>query len=101
MSELQASAWLVHGGRTFVNKAFISEDQAKRSIEERKDGAQIEPMVKLSDAIAYAEEAVRREREACAKLVQDYYTHGDNTQGWQDVFAERIRSRSEQGKEQG
>lgn len=48
-----------------------------------------------SQMLAYAEEAVLREREACAKLVEDYDTHGDHTQCWQDNFAAAIRNRKE------
>lgn len=38
------------------------------------------------------QERLKEERERCAKLIENYDTCGDNTQAWQDRFAEAIRS---------
>lgn len=46
---------------------------------------------KGADALAAIKAARVQALEEAAKLVQDYDTYGDPTQGWQDIFAERIR----------
>ncbi|WP_175958439.1 hypothetical protein [Burkholderia sp. BCC0405] len=40
-------AWVVEGGRTFVDKAFIREASADASIAERNDGARKTPLYTL------------------------------------------------------
>lgn len=37
-------------------------------------------------------EARRQALEEAAQLVEKFYTNGDNTQGWQDIFAAKIRA---------
>ena len=37
-------AWLVTGGRTYVDRAFMAELHAIQSVSERKDGARIVPL---------------------------------------------------------
>jgi hypothetical protein len=44
---------------------------------------------------AYAKQVREQALEEAAKLVQNYDTCGDHTQGWQDTFAERIRALKE------
>jgi hypothetical protein len=47
---------------------------------------------KYAEATTYAKQVREQALEEAAKLVQDYDTCGDHTQGWQDTFAERIRA---------
>ena len=39
--------------------------------------------------------ALLAEREACAKLLENKYTNGDNCECWLDSMAEEIRGRTE------
>lgn len=41
----------------------------------------------------YIKRRITQTAEECAKLVEDYNTHGDNTQGWQEIFANAIRAK--------
>jgi hypothetical protein len=41
------------------------------------------------------EEAILMEREACAKLLENKYTNGDNCECWLESMAEEIRGRTE------
>jgi hypothetical protein len=38
------AAYLVTGGKAYVDKPFVSKDQAERSVVERKDGATVVPL---------------------------------------------------------
>jgi hypothetical protein len=62
--DAQPVAWLVTGGKTFVDRAFITEANADKSIAERKDGAHKVPLGRI-DASAQSEglrkDAIRRE----------------------------------------
>jgi hypothetical protein len=52
----EAVAWLVTGGRMFVDRAFISRKAAENSVAERKDGATIVPL--------YGDQPVDAEKDA-------------------------------------
>lgn len=41
---MKPAAWLVTGGRAFVDRAFIQQDGAEKSVSERKDGAKVVPL---------------------------------------------------------
>ena len=45
--------------------------------------------------VAAIEEAILMEREACAKLLENKYTNGDNCECWLESMAEEIRGRTE------
>lgn len=60
------SAWLVTGGRVFVDMVFLNEDDAKRRIAARKDGAVAVPL--FQDA--GENEPLRREAELLRAFAQ-------------------------------
>ena len=43
----------------------------------------------------FAELVRQEEREACAKLLENKYTNGDNCECWLESMAEEIRGRTE------
>ena len=47
----------------------------------------------LADCAAAVEAARLEEREACAKLLENKYTNGDNCECWLESMAEEIRAR--------
>lgn len=57
---------------------------------ERSRWVFLNPMT--ADLWRYWQEATRQAMERAAQLVENYDTCGDHTQGWQDMFAARIRA---------
>ena len=49
----------------------------------------------LNDCAAAVEAARLEEREACAKLLENKYTNGDNCECWLESMAQEIRGRTE------
>jgi hypothetical protein len=50
--DAQPVAWLVTGGKTFVDKPFLTEAHADKSIAERKDGARKVPLGRIDAALS-------------------------------------------------
>lgn len=80
-------AYLVSGGRVYVDKAFVSKDTAEHSVRERDDGASMKPLV-LSTAADAELARLREERdalrngntallEALMGMAWQYMGHGD------------------------
>jgi hypothetical protein len=44
VEEAKPVAWMVTGGRAFVDRAFMTEARARNSVEDRKDGARVAPL---------------------------------------------------------
>ena len=65
-------AWLVCGGRTFVDRGFTSEDGARESVVKRNDGARIEPLYTAAALDLAKQEATRQAMQlaenACARI---------------------------------
>jgi hypothetical protein len=49
----------------------------------------------MPECIRFAELVRQDEREACAKLLENKYTNGDNCECWLESMAEEIRGRTE------
>jgi hypothetical protein len=67
--DAQPVAWLVTGGKTFVDRAFITEAHADKSIAERKDGAHKVPLGRIDAAQS---EGLRKDAERYRWLVERF-----------------------------
>jgi hypothetical protein len=67
-------------------------DIARKAIEERDKFWQnhMEPQIEIE-----VNEAILEEREACAKVCEEYETENDITATWLNIVAEAIRARGE------
>jgi hypothetical protein len=67
----EAVAWLVTGGRMFVDRAFTSRKAAENSVAERKDGATVVPL--YGDQRADAEKDAVLTDERIDKIAGEWF----------------------------
>lgn len=60
-----------------------------------KMGREVEPLYTRATLDAAIAEAVAKERERCARLVETQDTYGDRVEGWFDMLAAAIRTAQE------